>query len=238
MAERAESDAAAAEGILRTAVDPTGRRPLPWAAGPLLGVGRVLDLWCGAGALADELPAGHWLGADPVAAPLGRRPRIRATPTALPLRAGAADGIALLFALPRLPDIDEVFAELRRVLRPGGTLVLVVPSAQARSRTELRLAPLLAPVHRSWPHRSGLDRAGWLLAAADFAVLGDDRVSFALPIPDARTARDLVDELPRAAIWPPDLPAPVRERVAAGLARRAGPGRVLPLPLRRLVARR
>jgi hypothetical protein len=63
-------------------------------------------------------------------------------------------------------------------------------------------------------------------------------VAFTLPLPDADAARDLVDELPRAGLWPPDLPAEVRSRALDGLIRRAGPGRVLPLPLRRVVARR
>jgi Methylase involved in ubiquinone/menaquinone biosynthesis len=176
--------------------------------------------------------------ARPPHRPGDRGPRIRADPAALPLRADSVDGVALLLALPRLPDVDEVFAELRRVLRPGGTLVVVVPSATPRSVAELRLAPLLSPVHRGWRHRSALDRAGWLLAAADFAVLGDDRVSFALPVPDVAAVYALVDDLPRAGLWPPDLPTAVRTRVADGLARRAGPNRVLPVPLRRLVARR
>jgi len=77
-----------------------------------------------------------------------------------------------------------------------------------------------------------------LLAAADFAVMGDDRGAFTLPVPDAATAQALVAELPAAGWWPPSLPADVKERVAARLARRAGPREVLPVPLRRLVARR
>jgi hypothetical protein len=83
-----------------------------------------------------------------------------------------------------------------------------------------------------------LDQTGWLLAAADFAVLGDDRVGFALPLPDAVAVRELTERLPAAGLWPPELPAEVRAEAAAGLIRRAGPDRVLPIPLRRLVARR
>lgn len=227
----------AAERLLRAATDRVGHGPLPWAAGPLLAARRVLDLRCGTGPLAEELPPGHWLGVDAAAGP--RRPRLRAIPTALPLRTNAVDGICLLLALPRLRNLDGVFAELRRVLRPGGTLVAVVPSASARSLPELRLAPLLAPVHRTgWVNRSALDRAGWLFAAADFAVISDDRVSFALPLPDAATAARLVVELPRAGLWPSALPADLQARLAVRLAERAGPGRVLPVPLRRLVARR
>lgn len=227
----------AAERLLRAATDRYGNGPLPWAAAPILRADRVLDLCCGAGALADELPPGRWLGVDPEAGG-ARTPRLRAVPTALPLGASTVDGIAVLLALPRLADIDGVFAELRRVLSPGGTLVVVVPSAVPRSLAELRLAPLLAPVHRAWPHRAALDQAAWMLAAADFALLGDDRVPFALPLPDAAAAYQLVIDLPLAGLWPPDLAADVKLRVAEGLARRAGPDRVLPLPLRRLVARR
>lgn len=223
--------------VLRRATDRAGGGPLAWVAGPLLAADRVLDVCCGSGALADELPAGRWLGVDVDPGP-GRPARLRGSPTALPVRTSGVDGIALLLALPRLPDLDGLFAELRRVLRPGGTLVLLVPSAAGRSARELRLASTLAGVHRHWRNRSGLDSAGWLLAAADFAVLGDDRVAFTLPLPDAEAARAIVDELPRAGLWPADLPDAVRDRALAGLTRFAGRGRVLPVPLRRLVARR
>ncbi|MCW2718771.1 MAG: Methyltransferase type 11 [Pseudonocardia sp.] len=227
----------AAERLLGVATDVAGHHPLPWVAAPLLGADRVLDLCCGTGPLADHLPAGRWIGLDAVPGP--RRPLLRGAPTSIPLRDNAVDGLAMMLVLPRLPDLDAVFAEVRRVLRPGGTLVLLVPSASVRSLRELRAARLLGPVHRTgWPHRSALDRAGWLLQAADFAVLGDDRVSFALPVPDADGARRLVADLPRAGLWPPGAPADVLATASARLAGRAGAGVVLPVPLRRIVARR
>lgn len=219
--------------LLRTATDRNGTGPLPWTASPLASATRVLDVCCGSGALAGEL-GDRWVGVDPAPAPAAGSV-VAGSPTALPLCDNAVDGAVLLLALPRLPDLDAVFAELRRVLRPAGTLVVVVPSASPRSLAELRTTA----VHRTgWAHRSALDRAGWLLAAADFAVLGDDRGAFTLPVPDAAAAHALVADLPSAGWWPPAVPADVRERVAAGLARRAGPGQVLPVPLRRLVARR
>jgi SAM-dependent methyltransferase len=223
-------------GVLRRAGDRSGGDPLTWVAAPLLPASQVLDVCCGFGALADALPAGRWLGVDVRPGP-PRPGRLRAEPTALPVRTSAVDGIAVLLALPRLPDLDGVFAELRRVLRPGGTLVLLVPSAVRRSARELRLTRALSAVHRHWRHRSALDHAGWLLSAADFAVLGDDRVTFSVPLPDPDAARELVDALPRAGVWP-DLSADVRARSLDALIRVAGPGRTLPLPLRRLVARR
>ena len=223
--------------VLRRATDQSGGGPLAWVAGPLLPAARVLDVCCGSGPLATELPPGRWIGVDPAPGP-GPPARVRAEPTALPVRTSGVDGIALLLALPRLPDLDGLFAELRRVLRPGGTLVLLVPSAAGRSVLGLRLASTLTDVHRHWTNRSALDRAGWLLAAADFAVLGDDRVAFSVPLPDASVARELVDELPRTGLWPSAVPAEVRDRALAGLTRLARPGRRLPLPMRRLVARR
>ncbi|OZM77040.1 class I SAM-dependent methyltransferase [Pseudonocardia sp. MH-G8] len=233
----AGADQPAAVRLLHTATAPDGSRPLPWAASPLAGAGRVLEVCCGDGLLADEFD-GRWVGVDPVAGAVRNR-LVAGVPTALPLRDNAVDGAVLFLALPRLRDVDEIFAELRRVLRPSGTLVVVVPAASPRSIAELRWAPVLAPVHRSgWTNRSALDGAGWLLAAADFALLGDDRVAFTLPLPDAAAARTLVSDLPRAGWWPPQLPAAVASRAEEGLARRAGPGRRLPVPLRRLVARR
>ncbi|QJY44426.1 hypothetical protein [Pseudonocardia broussonetiae] len=151
---------------------------------------------------------------------------------------GAAAGIVLLLVLHRTADVDAAFADLRRALRPGGTLVVVTPSVSARSVADLRWRGVLRPVHRGpWRHRSALDDASWLLTAADFAVLGDDRVPFALPLPDAAAARRAVDALPAAGIWP-DLAPDVRAELAQRLAERAGPTCRLPVPLRRLVARR
>jgi SAM-dependent methyltransferase len=225
-------------GLLAAAVDRAGHGPLPWLADPLRNAARVLELCCGPGLLAGELGPDRWVGVDPVAGTEREGPFVQGLPDAVPLRANAVDAVALLLALPSLPDLDAVFAEVRRVLRPGGTLVVGVPSATAGSLTQLSSARLLRPVHAQWRHRSALDRAGWLLAAADFSVLGDDRVPFALPLPDSAAALALAERLPAARLWPPELPEPVRAAAAARLARASGPGRVLPVPLRRLVARR
>jgi len=225
--------------LLHTATGPHGVGPLSWVAAPLQEADRVLDLDCGSGPLADELRPGHWAGITHAGTARGRRPQVRAATNALPIRTNAVDAICLLLTLPHLADLDDVFAEIRRVLRPGGTLVTVAPSVSMRSVRDWQLARLLRPVRRgAWRNRSGLDGAGWLLAAADFAVLGDDRVPFALPIPDAETAARAVTDLTVAGIWPPGLPATVRAHLAQELGRLAGPGRVLPIPLRRLTARR
>jgi SAM-dependent methyltransferase len=191
---------------------------------------------------------------DPVAALLGpdgevrrwaRRPvsgavaEVAAEDAALVGRGrDSADGAVLLLALHRCPDPAGLLADVRHVLRPGGTLVVVTPSVVRRTVGDLRWSGALRPVRRGpWRHRSALDGAGWLLAAADFAVLTDDRRAFTVPLPDAATARRAVDALIAAGCWPALGPVP-RARVTDALAGRAGAGRALPLPLRRLVARR
>lgn len=81
-----------------------------------------------------------------------------------------------------------------------------------------------------WPNPAGLDRAGWLLAAADFAVLRDDRAVFSLELPDAESARAAPAILESAGLRPPGDVAP---DVLLPLV-----GRAVPVALRRLVARR
>lgn len=220
-------------GHLLRAMDGGAVAPLPWLAAPLRPARRVLDLCCGGGELAGHLPEGRWLG-------VGRRQgQVRGSSSAIPLRDNAVDGVALVLTLPHLHHLDAVFAEVRRVLEPGGTLALLVPSASVRSAAELRGARLLAPVRQvPWTNRSALDHAGWLLQAADFAVLGDDRMSFALPLPGGPEAHRLVAALARSDLWPRNVPDAVLADVAGRLAGAGGTGRVLRVPLRRLVARR
>ncbi|GAA3225084.1 hypothetical protein GCM10017691_13660 [Pseudonocardia petroleophila] len=194
-----------------------------WAAAPLRGLAPVLLPRVDDGRLVLDAP-----GAGPTGTADG--------PGAS--GPGGAGGVLLRLVLHRVVDVDAAFARLRHLLRPGGTLVVVTPSVSTRSVAELRWRGTLRPVHRGpWRHRAALDDAAWLLTAADFAVLADDRVPFALPLPDVDAARRAVDDLPAAGLWP-DLAPDVRTALAAELTHRAGPGARLPVPLRRLVARR
>lgn len=228
------SDGTAAR-LLRAATAPNGSGVVPWLLKPLDGAARVLELACGRGEFAADVGS-RWVGVDPTVH--GVPGAVRGSPAAIPLRDNSVDAVLVVLALPRLSDLDGVFAEVRRVLVPGGSLVALVPSMSVRSVAELRVARALTPVRRAaWPNRSALDHLGWLLHAADFAVPADDRVRFALPLDDAAAARTLVEELPAAGIWPA-LADGDRASVAAALADHAQPGATLPVPLRRIVGRR
>lgn len=234
-----DDEAPPAAPLLLTAVDAGGGTPLDWVAGALEAGARVLDLQCGDGALATRLGPGRWIGVDVAASAGAARPLLRARCTALPLRRNGVDAVTLLLTLPVMADLDRVFAEIRRVLRPFGTVIALVPSASVRSWQEFRVRHLLAPVRDGpWPNRSALDHLGWIFASADFAVVADDRRRFDVPVPDAAAAQRLVTDLPAAGLWPPATAPDVRAAMFDELARLAGPDRVLPIPLRRVVARR
>jgi demethylmenaquinone methyltransferase/2-methoxy-6-polyprenyl-1,4-benzoquinol methylase len=91
----------------------------------------VLDLGCGTGDLCRDLeraaylPIGFDLSRGMLAAARTTAPLVQADVTRLPLPAGAADGVTCGFTLRNLVDLDAFFAELARVVRPGGRIGLL-----------------------------------------------------------------------------------------------------------------
>src|SRR5919108_447047 len=89
---------------------------------------RVLDVACGTGDLCRELAA---VGLRPIGVDLSMgmlrhartpAPLVQADGLRLPVPDGALDGATSGFALRNVVDLDTLFAELARVLRPGGTM--------------------------------------------------------------------------------------------------------------------
>jgi len=94
----------------------------PWAADLK---GTVLDLGSGAGSTALRRPASpsRWVRVD-----VGHRPDVRADLTRpLPFPDAVADAAVLMWFLYMAPHPAAVLAEIHRVLRPGGTLILSTP---------------------------------------------------------------------------------------------------------------
>jgi demethylmenaquinone methyltransferase/2-methoxy-6-polyprenyl-1,4-benzoquinol methylase len=97
---------------------------------------RMLDVAIGTGLVAREAvrilgEPGNVIGLDPSAGMLGvaaRSLRIRlvqARAEAMPLAEGSMDFLSMGYALRHVSDLALAFAEFRRVLRPGGRLLLL-----------------------------------------------------------------------------------------------------------------
>ena len=130
----------------------------------------VLDVGTGTGAVARsavELLAGtgRVVGVDPSAAMLARAARpprlvlLRATAEVLPFRDDAFDFLSFGFSLRYLEDVPAALREARRVLRPGG-IVLLLDLARPGSRLGYRVARLALETLVPWLARLTLGGEG------------------------------------------------------------------------------
>ncbi|HEX6652045.1 MAG TPA: methyltransferase domain-containing protein [Thermoleophilaceae bacterium] len=114
-------------------------------------VDRALDVGCGDGRLTAHLDAGELTGADVSAVALGRaRSRlpdarlVELDPDApLPLGDAEFDLILVAETLEHVRDVQLFMSEVRRVLRPGGTLALTTPASGRLMRPPDPLSPHL-----------------------------------------------------------------------------------------------
>jgi SAM-dependent methyltransferase len=184
------------------AFDPDGyvlaamRARAPWAGRTLVDLGCGSGYWLGG--YADE--AGEVIGIEPDARLLplaaNRDPRVRVLPGSaehIPLGDRSADVVHARFAYFFPPGCEAGLAEVMRVLRPGGTLVVVGNDLRAGEFAELlrvakgALVPAGGEETDAWWAARGADRttvrSRWRFTSrADFeAVL---RMEFPLKVAD------------------------------------------------------
>src|SRR5688572_17304145 len=118
---------------------------------------QVLDVAVGTGLVAREIRRvlgtnGHVIGIDPSSGmmALGRADGImliQGRAEILPFADASFDFVTLGFALRHLNDLERVFAEFRRVLRPGGKILLLeitLPSMRiARALTRIYMRDIV-----------------------------------------------------------------------------------------------
>ena len=120
------------------------------------GKGRLLDVGCGGGRLLASAGQRGWcsLGVDlshdacEVTRQAGAA-AIQAEGAALPFSDGAVDAVSFINALDHVPDPLAALGEARRVLRPGGHLVIRISNADFH-RPWIRLLTSLGPLIRWW----------------------------------------------------------------------------------------
>jgi SAM-dependent methyltransferase len=94
------------------------------------GLTPVLDVGCGEGELGRHLPDGSWVGLDSSPTMLERapEPNVQGDAAELPFPDSSFGSVALLYVLYHLAEPARALAEARRVLRPGGLVVVAAPS--------------------------------------------------------------------------------------------------------------
>jgi len=121
-----------------------------WVAGGARG--RTLDLGCGTGRNLPLLPpTARAVGLDPAMDALRRArrraphvPLVCASAEALPFRAGVFDTVVSGLVLCSVPDPARGLAEVRRVLRPDGTL-RALEHVRATRRWKARVQDAIQP---------------------------------------------------------------------------------------------
>ncbi|NNJ09836.1 class I SAM-dependent methyltransferase [Chloroflexales bacterium ZM16-3] len=137
-----------------------------WVQANGLEHGRVLEVGCGTGLLQDLVV--DYVGVDVAAssAAFMHKPFLTSSATCLPFPDNSFDGAFSVWVLEHIEQPEAMLAEMRRVVRPGGTLFLVAAYAVApwvsqgvhrRPWRELsphqRLTKLSIPLRASAPYR-------------------------------------------------------------------------------------
>lgn len=202
--------------------------------------GLVLDVGAGSGPVARLVES--WVGVDrslqelTLARAAGRRVIVCALSDALPVRDASVGTALLAMSLQVLEPVEEVMAELSRVVRWGGQVVVLLPA-----RRPMRLRDVLFYLVLQWrlgrriayPNDRVLSRHRLkrLAYTNGFEVTNDRQASFSLQLLARADAEELVQSL-----YLPGVSDGRASRAVDHVARRVG-GSVA-VPLRRVVLRR
>ena len=180
-----------------------GKTPYQWLVAAVPSTGNVVDVACGNAPLAPLLGA-RWTGVDRSLAELasGRSPQARRAAlgdaAALPFADRAVDTVVCSMALQVMEPLQDVLAEIARVLRPGGRLVALVPARRPLTlRDRFRYLGLIRVLRDriSAPNDDALDRLPAVMREAGFDVVEDRCRRFAYRVEDPDIAERFVSSL-------------------------------------------
>lgn len=229
------------EAVFVHAADREVGTPYDWLVqcvpGPL---GSVLDLACGNAAVQPRLGRhASYLGVDRSSAELeqarrlGRGPVVEGDLLDLPLNDACVDLAVSSMGLMLVQPVEQALAEVRRVLRPGGRLALLLPAVWPLHPRDL---PVLLRLSRalhgpgSMPQQLGRRRVRRTLRAAGLQVLSLENRRFPFEVVSADDAGLAVRALYTPGRTPEQLSA--AEHALLGRHGKA----TLPVPLLRVLA--
>ena len=204
----------------------------------------VVDLASGSGPMSRALarPGRMVVGVDLSAEELalaqdrGPGPWLRADAQRLPFRDGSVDVVTGSMGLVVVTPLDQVLAEVARVLRPGGVLAAIAPAVRPVGPRDLRVLTRIGGRLRAKPQFPGpVEIAGFhkTLAAAGLTRVEDKRERYHFSVQDRSDA-----ELVMSALY---LPGTRRSRVQAAVEYledrlERAPAVDVAIPMRRIVA--
>ena len=232
------------EDAFSHARDVDGGDPYDWLVSSLPAtVGRVLDLGCGTSPVQPRMTtATAYLGVDlsvdelRVGRALGRGPTAVGDARSLPATDAEFDCVVSSMSLMLVRPVADGLAEVARVLRPGGTFAVLLPSAGPIGVADLGVVLSLAVALRgpgSMPQRLTRRRLDRLAGEAGLELVSAEARRFALPLETPIDAALAVSML-----YTPGMDRRRLDRAQDRLGRRSAPGRSLPVPLLRAVLRR
>ena len=152
----------------------------------------------------------------------------------LPVPDGSIDTVVSSMGLMLVRPVEAAVAEIRRVLRPGGTLALLVPATWPIRPSDVALGLPLTVALRgpgSMPQQLSPRRMRRVLRAGGFGTLDVARRRFPFPVHSEEHAALAV-----RALYTPGRSPRQLARAESMLARWSQPAAELPVPLMRVVA--